>query len=393
MKKVLAAVGLLLLAFVVFECLSLRQFGLIREWLARGKSQEILVGVSWPFATNQDGMDRGLLLAQEEINAAGGVRGRRIRLLLRDDHMDREESRSIAVDFAHNPRMTAVIGYYDDKFAVRASAIFEESHLLHIVTGANNTYMTSHHFRYLVRSVLANDRIGRTVAGLCIKRGYRKVAMVVEEGAFGEDLAYQVGTALDAADALVTYQSSYVAGPVDFRDTVNELKAVGADVIFFAGFEFEAATFIKAARNMGLKTPILGSFSDTPEVRAIAGPALEGAMFYEIYDVNSPTPENQSFVAKYRQRFGKDPEAYAAQGYDALRILAKAVETTDSTNSLDLSYAIRGMDRWEGANGPYKFDFTGELQDKDIVLKAYRGGTPVVIETARTTGPVISAER
>jgi branched-chain amino acid transport system substrate-binding protein len=120
---------------------------------------------------------------------------------------------------------------------------------------------------------------------------------------------------------------------------------------------------------------------------------LEGVMFYEIYDVNSPTPQNRAFVARYRHRFGRDPQAYAAQGYDALRILAKAIETTGSTNALDLAYAIRCMDRWEGANGPYKFDSTGELEDKDIFLKVYRGGKPVVLATSRTTGQVPSSVR
>jgi branched-chain amino acid transport system substrate-binding protein len=391
-KKTLAVVCLLLLPFVITRYLSLRQSSEIRTRMASRASDEILVGVAWPFAANQDGMDEGLLLAQEEINARG-LLGKRIRLILRDDRLDNEESRRIAIDFARNPWMVATIGYYDDKLAVRASAIFEESRLLHIVAGANNTYMTSHGFRYLIRSVLANNRIGRSLARLCAERGYRDFAIVAEDGAFGEDLAFQTGTELGALDARVVYQSSYVPGEVDFRDTVNELKEAAGDVILFLGFEHEGAMFIKTARNMGLKTPIVGAFSDTPEMHAIAGQALEGVMFYEIYDVDSPTPENRAFVARYRHRFGRDPEAYAAQGYDALRILARAVETTGSTNPLDLAYAIRYMDRWEGANGPYKFDFTGELEDKEIFLKVYRGGKPVVLATSRRIGaplPLVS---
>jgi branched-chain amino acid transport system substrate-binding protein len=108
-------------------------------------------------------------------------------------------------------------------------------------------------------------------------------------------------------------------------------------------------------------------------------------MFFEIYDVNSQAQQNRNFVAAYRRRFGKDPQASAAQGYDALRILAKAIETTGSTDSLDPAYAIRHMGRWEGANGSYKFDPAGELEDQDIFLKAYRRGTPVVLATTHST--------
>jgi branched-chain amino acid transport system substrate-binding protein len=185
-------------------------------------------------------------------------------------------------------------------------------------------------------------------------------------------------------DASVVYQSSYVRRPgIDFRDKVNELKQVAPDVIILAGLETESALFIKAARALGLQTPIVGSFSDTPEMHQIAGSALEGTMFYEIYDVDSPAPENQRFVAKYRQRFGHDPETYAAQGYDALQLLAKAVETTGSSSSLDLAYAIRFMGTWQGANGAYTFDTAGELADKDLFLKVYRGGKPVVLATSQ----------
>jgi branched-chain amino acid transport system substrate-binding protein len=390
-KKALALVVLLAL-FNGPQFVSLRQFSELRDWMAGRPSDVLLVGVAWPFAAKQDGLDAGLLLAQEEINARG-VRGKRITLRMRDDHMDPEESRQIAVDFARDPWIGATIGYYDDKFAVRASPIFEESHLLHIMVGANNTFMTTHGFRYLIRSVLASDRIGRKLARMCLARGYQSFAMIGEQGAFGGDLVYQIGTELDALNARVVYQSSYEAGTLEFRDMINELKEVEADVILFMGLEVESARFIKAARELGLNTPIVGSFSDTPEMHAIAGPALEGTMFYEIYDVNSPTPENRAFVARYRQRFGKDPEAYAAQGYDALRILAKAVETTGSTNSLDLAYAIRFMEPWEGANGPYKFDSTGELGDKDIFLKMYRDGRPVVIATSHGATDVAPAAR
>ncbi len=133
------------------------------------------------------------------------------------------------------------------------------------------------------------------------------------------------------------------------------------------------------ARGVGVKTKIIGAFSDTPEMRERAGPALEGSMYYRLLRRELADPENQAFVRKFRARYGRDPDTWAAQGYDALRILAKAVQATGSANPLDLSYAIRYMDPWEGANGRYKFDSNGELDDKPIFLDIYRNGTPVVL--------------
>jgi len=110
-------------------------------------------------------------------------------------------------------------------------------------------------------------------------------------------------------------------------------------------------------------------------------------MLFDFYDVNSPSPENQAFVRKFRARYGRPPDTWAAQGYDALRILAKAVKDTGSLNPLDLSYSIRYMDPWEGANGRYKFDGTGELDDKPLYLNQYRNGEPVTIQQSVPAPP------
>jgi branched-chain amino acid transport system substrate-binding protein len=178
----------------------------------------------------------------------------------------------------------------------------------------------------------------------------------------------------------VAYKWSFSRHNADFRKPVNELKGLDVDAIFFAGLEPWAGDFLRSARGVGLKTPIIGAFSDNPTMRRHAGSALEGAMNFQIYNVNSPSPENVAFVRKFSARYGKKPDMWAAQGYDALHILAKAAKTTGSRNPLDLSYAIRYMDGWQGANGLYKFDKEGNLEDKPIVLIKYQDGKPLLVQ-------------
>jgi branched-chain amino acid transport system substrate-binding protein len=341
--------------------------------------KEVLVGVIWPFSVNQDGMADGLQLARDEINARGLAGGIPVRLILRESS-SWEEAKQIAIEFSANENMSAVLGYYDDSEAVKASTIYDSSWLLHLIVGANNTAMTAQGSQYIVRTILSGDKIARAVASLSVDRGRRKYALIWEEGAYGEDLAYQFRVKLDAFDAQLVYQWSYARERADFRMPVNELKGIDADMIFFAGLEPWAGDFVRMARGVGVKTEIVGAFSDTPEMRARAGAGLEGTIFFDFYDVLSPRPENQEFVRKFRARYGRDPDTWAAQGYDALRILAKAVQATGSRNPLDLSYAIRFMDPWEGANGRYKFDSRGELEDKPLILKQFQHGTPVTIQ-------------
>jgi branched-chain amino acid transport system substrate-binding protein len=273
-----------------------------------------------------------------------------------------------------------VLGYYDSSEAIKASTMYESSRLLHIIVGANNTAMTTTGFNYIVRTIVSGDKIARALANMSVGQGHRKVAMIWEEGGYGEDLAYQYEVSLDAIGTPLVYQWSYARERADFRLPVSELRGVDADLIFFAGLEPLAGDFLRMARGVGIKTEILGAFSDTAEMRKRAGEALEGAMYFDYYNVDSPSPENQAFIRKFRARYGRPPDTWAAQGYDALRILAKTVKATGSVNPLDLSYSMRYMDAWEGANGRYKFDGTGELEDKPIYLNVYRNGTPVTIE-------------
>jgi branched-chain amino acid transport system substrate-binding protein len=212
-----------------------------------------------------------------------------------------------------------------------------------------------------------------------VDRGHKKVALIWEQSAYGEDLAYQYRIALNSLGAELVYEWPYTREFPDFRQPVNELRGSDADTIFFAGLEPWAGDFLRLAHGVGLKTEIDGAFSDTPEMRARASGGLEGSMFFDEYDVNSPSPENQAFVRRFRARFGRDPDTWAAQGYDALYILARAVRATGSSNPLDLAYSIRYMEAWEGANGRYKFDDQGELEDKPIYLDVYRNGKPVTI--------------
>jgi branched-chain amino acid transport system substrate-binding protein len=266
---------------------------------------------------------------------------------------------------------------------VKASPIYEASRLLHLVVGANTTSLTGHDFSYVVRTTLSSDKIARSLAQMSYDAGARRFALIWEEDAYGEDLAYQYHVSLDSLDAQLVYQRSYSRERADFRLLVNQLRGVDADVIFFAGLEPLAGDFLRAARAVGVKQEIIGAFSDTPEMRRAAGPALEGARYFEMYSAASPSPENLAFISRFRSRFGRAPDTWAAQGYDALKLLARAARATGSVNPLDLAYSIRFGDAWEGANGRYKFDAEGELDDKPIFLNVFRGGVPVTIQVSQ----------
>ena len=233
----LAAVAGLLLYALSPQWRSFERMGERRFRALSRMPKEILVGVCWPFSVNQDGMADGVQLALDEINAGGLAGGTPVRLILRDDRFDWEKAKRIAIEFSDTPEMSAVLGYYDDSVAIKASMVYESARLLHLIVGANSTPMTDRGLDYIVRTILSSDKIARALARMSLERGHRKIALIWEEDAYGEDLAYQYRVALDALDVQLVYQWSYSRERADFRLPVNELRGIDADVIFFAGLD------------------------------------------------------------------------------------------------------------------------------------------------------------
>jgi branched-chain amino acid transport system substrate-binding protein len=378
----------LLLFFMAPQWQSLDRMGERRFQVLDKPAKETVVGVVWPFADNQDGMDNGLELAKDEINAGHLAGAWPIRLVKRDPGFDWEKNKRISMELSNTPEMCAVLGYYEDSAAIKASVLYETTRLLHIMIGVNANAMTQRYYQYIIRTILPNSSCATALARMSTERNYKKLAIIWSDDAYGVDLAYQYRVAMDGQNAEVAYQSSYPLDRADFRPMVNELKEVGADLIFFAGLEPLAGDFLREARAIGLKTPVMGAFTDSPEMRRRAGPlGLEGAMYFDYYDPRQGGGRNLAFVSNYKARFGRLPDTMAAQAYDAIYLLARAIRQTGSHNPLDLSYAIRFMDPWEGANGFYKFDARGEIIDKPLYLKQFRNGEPEIIMLSRAAIP------
>jgi branched-chain amino acid transport system substrate-binding protein len=364
-----AAVLIVLGYFLGPQFRSLNRMGERRFAALERPRAELLVGVSWPISVRQDGMEDGLRLAQDEINAGRLTGGPTIRLVIRDDHDNWSVARNIALEFADTPEMSAVVGYNEDSIGIRASPIFEASRLLHLCVNANSPAMTAHDYKYIIRTVQSTNQIAQFLADSTVSdRRDEKFAMVWEEDAYGQDLAYQYSIAQDGHGGQSVYQWPYPTEHTDLRIPVNELRSVTADIILFSGHDAEIADFLRKAQVVALPTPILVASDLTAQLIEDAGPAIAKARFLQLYDPSARTPKNLKFVAAFRARYGRDPDTSAAQGYDALLLLAEAVRATGSLNPLDLAFAIRFMPTWEGANGQYQFDSHGELRDKKLFL-------------------------
>lgn len=344
--------------------------------LDRRQSTERLVGVSWPFAARQDGFADGLALALDEINARATAQGfPPLRLVLRDDGDDWARARAIAMEFAATANMVAVVGYHADKVASQASSLFEQARLPHLIVGATTPALTAHGYRHVVRLTAAADRVvAALAAAVASPNASGAVALVWEEETGAKSLVNHYRIALDRQGGRVGQTWGFSRETVDFRPLAYALESERPQAVFFAGPDDLAGTFLRQTRQVGLDVPILGGFADGPDLRRLAGPGLEGAVFAEPFDPHAERPQTWDFVTRFRARFGRAPDSGAAQGHDALHLLDRALHQAGSDDPTDLALALRFMPPWEGAVGHYAFDGTGEQIGLEPMVVTVRNG-------------------
>lgn len=368
-------IGLALLAGVCLAVFywwrSPERLGEVRLAQLSEPGNEVLVGVSWPFAEGHDGLADGLRLAQDEINAEGG---KQLRLVMRDSEGLWNSARRIAMAFARDTDMSAVIGYHDDSQAVRASAIYESSRLLQLVVGDTSTALTDHGNPYVVHTLAGADQVARSLAQ---GGGAQRYALVWEKDGEWDSLVAAYKVAQDSRGAAIVLEQPYNREHADFRRTVGELKTAPAQVVLFVGGERAAADFLARANAAGLAQTVICACANTPALRAIASAGTDRIALLDFHDEAAASSVARDFAARFQARYGRAPDTWAAQGYDALRLLGQALRITGSRRPDDLALALRHLPAWEGANGVYQFDQRGELADKPVFLKRYRDGKAV----------------
>jgi len=351
-----------------------------RAAVARG---DILVGAGGPWTTAKGkALWAGMELAQEEINAAGGIGGRRLRFVKGDDGNSVDVGREVAQGFVDDPDMTAVIGHIDSYVSLPNSIMYEYYGMLMICPLSTAPKLTRQGFRRVFRTIPDDAVFGTQLARFAGKRGLRRVMIYQVQNAYGTGLANAFERECEALGIAVPDRLSYDSASdaaVFRRDLALWRENFAFDGILVAGSIPHAPLFIKEARALGIRAAILtGEGLDTPEFVNLAGEAAEGTFVGSAFLPDDPRPETRAFVDAYRRKHGTVPDAKAAQGYDTVRLLARGIEEAGSTVPDRVAGALRGMTGWTGATGNYRFDDRGDLADRDILIKVVRGGELVL---------------
>jgi branched-chain amino acid transport system substrate-binding protein len=309
-----------------------------------------LTGDNASFGTSQN---NGVQMAVEEINAAGGIDGKKIDLTLEDNQTKQGETTTITRKLISQDHVVAIIGEVASSKTLEAAPIAQAAKIPLIATAATNPKVTQTG-DYVFRVCFTDDFQAVVIARFVLEK------LKAKNVAFMTDVKqdYSVGLTNIAKDYLaknggtIVKEQSYSSGDKDFRAQLTDLKSANPDVIIITGYYPEASLIAKQARQFGIKAILVGGDGwDGSSLIPVGGKAIEGSYFSNHFSVEDQSPLVQEFVKKYKAKYNAAPDAFAALGYDATKLLADAIKRAGSTDPEKLKAAIQSTSGFPGVSG------------------------------------------
>jgi len=321
-------------------------------------------------------MKRGAVLAVEDINAKGGVLGKKLALEVADDACDPKQAVAAANEVA-GKKVALVAGHYCSSSSIPASAVYNEAGILQITPASTNPALTDDAAKKgwnNVFRVCGRDDAQGAVAGKYLADNYKskKIAIIHDKTAYGKGLADETKKAANKLGATEAMYEAITQGDKDFSALISKMKQANIDVIYFGGYQTEAGLIVRQARDQGLKALLIGGDAlVTEEFWKITGPAGEGTLMTFAPDPRK-VPAAKAVVDKFMAT-GYNPEGYTLYTYAAIQAFATAAEKAKSVKLDDLSKALHGM-TIETVIGPLSWDKKGDITDPKYVFYVWKGG-------------------
>jgi branched-chain amino acid transport system substrate-binding protein len=331
--------------------------------LPASADQEILIAVAGPMtgkeATFGAQFKAGAEAAVADINAKGGVLGKKLKLMIGDDQCDPRQAKAVAEQLSAAGAVF-VAGHFCSSSSIPASSVYNEQGVVQISPGSTNPDFTDKRPGPFSFRVCGRDDQQGGVAGAYLAKefGDKKIAILHDKTAYGRGIADETKKALNAAGKQEVFFEAITAGEKDYTAIVTRLKQEGVDVIFLGGYYAEAGLIIRQMRDQGMKTILVGGDAlVSSELGLVAGDYVEGTLM-----TFSPDPRKNPAakdVVEAFQRSGVDPEGYVVYAYAAVQTWAQAAEKAGSTDAAKVVDAL-GANEFHTALGDFRFDAKGD---------------------------------
>jgi branched-chain amino acid transport system substrate-binding protein len=349
-------------------------------------AQDITIGVAGPMTGGEATFGRQLRNGAEQavadINAAGGVLGRKLRLEVGDDACDPKQARSVAEKLA-GMKVPFVAGHYCSSSSIPASEAYAESNVLQITPASTNPQFTERGLWNTFRVCGRDDQQGAIAADYIVKNYKGKnVAVIHDKTTYGKGLADETKKAINKAGLREKLYESYNKGDKDFTALVSKLKRDSIDIVYVGGYHQEAGLILRQMRDQGLKTVLMaGDALADKEFASITGPAADGVLF-----TFGPDPRKKASAAAIVKKFKDkniDPEGYTLYTYAAMQVWAQAAAKANTTEAKKVAAAMKGGS-WDTVIGKISYTPKGDITIIDyVVYKWDRSGNYAELNPGR----------
>ncbi len=351
--------------------------------LGRPKESEVIkIGFFAPLTgpASADGIAArtGAEIAVEIINENGGILGRRVELVVYDDALNPDQAIAVAHKMIEQDGVVAAVSGSYSSTTLAASSVFEEAGVSLVVAYAVNPLITKDK-TYVIRVGMVAEVEGKAAGYAAVNMlGAKKVAILYIDNPYGQALADNAKKTVEELVGQVVFMDKFQFATDDFSPWLNQIKAIedsqGLDVLMIFGY-YQHAVAVKQARELGIKAQIMGAEGfDSPKFIEIAGDAAEGVIIVTDFDRESTNPLVQEFIKRYKEKRGIDPDMVAASSFDAVMILAKALEKAGTLDKQKIMESLRSMENFDGVAGKIIKFTPGGNAAKELTLQIVKNG-------------------
>jgi branched-chain amino acid transport system substrate-binding protein len=323
---------------------------------------------------------RGVQLAIAEVNAAGGINGRKVVLKEYDDKGDTKETGAVVTRLVTSDKVVAVIGEVASALSLAAAPVCQEYGVPMISPSSTNERVTKVGDK--IFRVCFIDAFQGYVGAKFAKenRNATKVAILYDQAApYSAGLAAEFEKHFKSMGGTITSKQAYNAGTQDFSAQLNSIQSTSPEMIYVPGYYTDVANIAIQARRLGIKAPLLGGDGwDSAKLTEIGGAAIEGSFYSNHASPDDPSPKIQGFIEKYKKAHNETPDALAALGYDAAGVLFEAIKRAGTTDGGPLAKAIAETKGYDGVTGTITIDKDRNAVKPAVVLEV-KGGKPTFV--------------
>ena len=324
--------------------------------------------ITGPAAVDGTSAKNAVEIGVKEVNGAGGIKGKKVDLIIYDDRLKAEEAVAIANKLIEKDKVAGVVsGSYSGPTRVTAP-IFQKAGMPMVAGYAVHPDVTwdpkaKKPNDFIFRNGFLGEVEGAAAAEFAVKNlKAKKMSLIFMDNDFGR--AISAGFAAHAEKlgaSILTKQMYKFPGEKDFRPFLTRIKEGNPDLIFAAGYYNEAAAIVRQSKELGIKSTIMGEEGfDSPKFLEIAGPTAEGVIIATNLDRDDPRPLVQNFLKSYRQAYGHDADMVGASSYDAFMILVNAIKEA-GTDPKAIQKALLATKDYNGLTGKISRFVQGEV--------------------------------